>query len=183
MPEGRRPRGVTPRPRSGAAAESTSLRRRRNGREELPCVRGQGGGREEIPVSEVRGGDERSYPASEVRGGGREELPHTPTPEARPFLRNQHIVFRCGYIIYILPKSVPRFPLIPIVTSTWSGLSDNSHSNRCEVICILSVLICIFQEISGVKHLFMHLLAIFMSSLKKYLLSFSAHFKIRFFCY
>ena len=42
MPEGRRPRGVTPSPRSGAAAESTRLRRRRNGREELPHVRGQG---------------------------------------------------------------------------------------------------------------------------------------------
>ena len=42
MPEGRWPRGVTPCPRSGAAAESTRLRRRRNGREELPRIRGQG---------------------------------------------------------------------------------------------------------------------------------------------
>ena len=41
MLEGRRPRRVTPRPRSGAAAESARLRRRRNGREKLPCVRGQ----------------------------------------------------------------------------------------------------------------------------------------------
>ena len=71
MPEGRRPRGVTPRLRSGAAAESTRLRRRRIGPEELPCVRGQGGAAE------------RGYPASEVRGGGREELPHAPKPEAR----------------------------------------------------------------------------------------------------
>ena len=52
MTEGRRPRGVTPRPRSRAAAKSARLQRRRNGREELP--------------------------KSEVRGGGREELPHTP---------------------------------------------------------------------------------------------------------
>ena len=51
MPEGRRPRGVTPRPRSGAAAESTRLRWRRNG--------------------------ERSYPTSEVRGGSRDELSWT----------------------------------------------------------------------------------------------------------
>ena len=29
------------------------------------------------------GGAERSYSAFEVRGGGREELPHTPKPEAR----------------------------------------------------------------------------------------------------
>ena len=37
-----RPRGGTPRPRSGAAAENTRLRRRRNCREELPHIRGQG---------------------------------------------------------------------------------------------------------------------------------------------
>ena len=36
------PRGVTPRPRSGAAAESARLRRRRNGQEELPHIQGQG---------------------------------------------------------------------------------------------------------------------------------------------
>ena len=70
MQEGRWPRGVTPHPRSGAAAESIRLRQRRNGREELPHVRG-------------RGGDERSYPASEVRGSGQEELPHAPMPKAR----------------------------------------------------------------------------------------------------
>ena len=38
MPEERWPRGVTPHPRSGAAAESTRVRRCRNGREELPRV-------------------------------------------------------------------------------------------------------------------------------------------------
>ena len=43
MPEGWLPRGVTPRPRSGAAAESIRLRQHRNGQEELPRVRGQGG--------------------------------------------------------------------------------------------------------------------------------------------
>ena len=68
MPERLRPRGVTPRPRSGAAAKSTRLRQHRNGREELPHVRG-------------RGGDERSYPSAEVRGGGREEIPHAPHPK------------------------------------------------------------------------------------------------------
>ena len=49
MPEGRWPTGVTPRPRSGAVAESDRLRQRRNGREELPHIRGKGGGREKIP--------------------------------------------------------------------------------------------------------------------------------------
>ena len=57
MPEGQQPRGVTPRPKSRAAAKSARLQQRRNGREELS--------------------------KSEVRGGGREELPHAPTPEAR----------------------------------------------------------------------------------------------------
>ena len=63
MPEGWRPRGVTPHPRSGAAAESARLRERRNGGEELS-------------KSGVRGVAERRYPANEVRGGGQEELPH-----------------------------------------------------------------------------------------------------------
>ena len=70
MPEGRWPRGVTPHPRSGAAAESARLWQCRNSQEELP-------------VSKVMGGEKRSYPESEVRGGGREELPHVPTPKAR----------------------------------------------------------------------------------------------------
>ena len=74
MPEGWRPRGATPRPRSGAAAESARLRRRKNGREELPCVRGQGqrpGG----PTPRLRSGGtaERSHPGSETRSGSREE--------------------------------------------------------------------------------------------------------------
>ena len=56
MPKGQQPKGVTPCLRSGAAAESARLQRRRKGREELP--------------------------KSEVRGS-REELPHSPTPEAR----------------------------------------------------------------------------------------------------
>ena len=47
MPEGWWPRGVTPRLRSGAAAESARLRWRRNGGEELPKSEVRGGGREE----------------------------------------------------------------------------------------------------------------------------------------
>ena len=82
MPEGRRPRGVTPRPRSGAAAESTRLRRRRNSREELPCVWGQGGGREELP--HVRGQGPwlgGATPCPHARGQGR--WPGGPTPRPR----------------------------------------------------------------------------------------------------
>ena len=51
MPEGRRPRGVTPRPRSGAAAESARLHWHRNGREELPKSETRGGGQEELPYA------------------------------------------------------------------------------------------------------------------------------------
>ena len=43
-PEGRRPRGVTPRLRSWAVAESARLRRCRNGPEELPLRPGMGPG-------------------------------------------------------------------------------------------------------------------------------------------
>ena len=53
-----RPRGATPRPRSGGAAERR------------------------YPASEVRGCDERSYPTSEVRGSGPEC--QTPTAQERP---------------------------------------------------------------------------------------------------
>ena len=52
MPEGRRPRGVTPRPRSGAVAESARLRRRRNAERSYPA-------------SEVGGAAGRSYSTSE----------------------------------------------------------------------------------------------------------------------
>ena len=75
MPEGQWPRGVTPSPRSGAAAESARLRWRRNCREELPCVPGQrrrlGGDTLHLRPGAAA---ERSHPMSEARGCGREEL-------------------------------------------------------------------------------------------------------------
>ena len=52
MPKGRQPRGVTPHPRSGAAAESARLWLRRNGGEELPKSEVRGGGQEEQPHSQ-----------------------------------------------------------------------------------------------------------------------------------
>ena len=83
MPEGRQPRGVTPRLRSGAAAESTRLRRRRNHQEELPHVRIHGG-RPRGDTQPARSGvATEELPRIQVRGGSREELPHAPTPEAR----------------------------------------------------------------------------------------------------
>ena len=49
MPKGRRPRGVTPLPRSGAVAKSSRLQRRRNGGEELPKSEARGRCREDKP--------------------------------------------------------------------------------------------------------------------------------------
>ena len=111
MPERRWPGGVTPRPRSGAAAESARLRRRRNSREELPKSEVRDDGREELPHIRGQGRQprgatlrpksgavaEKRYPRT--RSGtvaSREELPHAPTPEARggsreelPYARGQ----------------------------------------------------------------------------------------------
>ena len=75
MPEGQLPRGLTPRLRSGAAAESVRLQRRRNGREVLP-------------KSEVRGGFQEDQP--HIQGAvvvlaqeGLEELSHVEGQEGR----------------------------------------------------------------------------------------------------
>ena len=76
MPEAQRPRGVTPRPRLGAATESTRLRWRRNGLEELPTSEVRGGGREEIPS--IRGQGQRREELPHVRGQGRRPGGNTP---------------------------------------------------------------------------------------------------------
>ena len=64
MPKERRPRGVTPCPRSGAAAESARLRQRRNAEKSYPAS-----------ASEARGSGGRSNPMPKARGGGREDQP------------------------------------------------------------------------------------------------------------
>ena len=68
MPEGRRPRGATPRPRSGAEAGRTPCPKV-GGQEVLPHVRGQGQ-QLRVPGCDGAGTAYRSYPAAEVRGGG-----------------------------------------------------------------------------------------------------------------
>ena len=66
MPEGQRPKGATPRPRSGAAAERSypTSEARGSGREELPQVQGP-----------VAGGPRGSYSTFKVRRGGGEDIP------------------------------------------------------------------------------------------------------------
>ena len=66
MPEGQWPRGVTPRLRSGAAAESARLQQHRNSGEEVPKSEVRGGGWEMLPYA----------PTPEPRGGGQEDQPH-----------------------------------------------------------------------------------------------------------
>ena len=102
MPEGWQPRGVTQRPRSGAAAESARLRRRRSSPEELPHVRGSwwwpgsatlhprpgvAAGRSYPTFKEqwLRGyrRAERSYSTFKVRRGGGEEIPLVQGKEQR----------------------------------------------------------------------------------------------------
>ena len=89
MPQGRRPRGVTPHPRSGAAAKSARLQRRRKAQKKLPhglssgavagrsnptskerWLRSAGGPRGAIPRSRSGGAAVRRYPLSKVRSSG-----------------------------------------------------------------------------------------------------------------
>ena len=76
MPEGLWPRGVTPRPRLGSAAESARLQWYRNGREKLPSPRsGAAAGRSYPKTPRLRPGVAagRSYPTPEARGSGQED--------------------------------------------------------------------------------------------------------------
>ena len=79
MPEGWWPRGVTPRLRSGAAAESARLRWRRNGGEELPKSEVRGGGREELPTPprlRPEAAARRTNPTPKARSSSREDQTH-----------------------------------------------------------------------------------------------------------
>ena len=92
MPEGLRPRGVTPRPRSGQRrrvpdCDGTGTAERSyptaevsgGSREEIPSVRGQGQQPEELPHVRGQGRRREELPRVQGRGRHREEIPHAPS--------------------------------------------------------------------------------------------------------
>ena len=95
------------------------------------------------------------------------------------FLRILHTVLYCLYQFIIQPEVYKGY-LLSISSPTFaiSYLFDGGHSNK-----LLGVLICVFLVTSDVEHLFMYLLAIHISSLKKYLLRSFAYLKIVFFIF
>ena len=82
-PKGRRPKGVTPRLRSGQRPRVPDCDSAGTAERSYPTSEVGEVAERRYPVSEVRAGDKRSYPTSEGMGRGQEELPHAPTPEAR----------------------------------------------------------------------------------------------------
>jgi len=98
------------------------------------------------------------------------------------FLRNSHTVFHFGYTNLHSHRPVHKSSLFS--TSLPSGIS--SLLDNCHVVVrlhVILVFICISLTISCIEHLFLYLLAICMSSLKKGLFSSSAYFLTVHFCF
>ena len=97
------------------------------------------------------------------------------------FLRILHTVFHSGCTNLHPYQQYQRVPLFSTLSPTFviCWLFEDGHSDECEVVPHCS-LICISLIISDVEHLFMCLLAIYMSSLEKCLLrSVNRHLLIR----
>ena len=81
----------------------------------------------------------------------------------------RHTLFHSGCTNLPSHQQYPSIPFAfcPCQQPVISCLLGNSHSNQCEVIYLIVILICISPMISDIEHLLMYLLAIWMSYLKK----------------
>jgi len=116
-------------------------------------------------------------PRSGIAGSYGGFIPH--------FLRNLHTVFHSGCISLHSHPTVQEHSLFSAPSPAFivCRLFDDVHSDQCEVIYLIVVLICISLIMSDVKHLFMCLLAICMSSLEKCLFRYFSHFLIGLFVF
>ena len=99
------------------------------------------------------------------------------------FLRNLHTVFHSGCINLHSHQQCKSVPVFPHLSSIYVYiLFDEGHSDQYEVI-LIAVLVCISLIMSNVKHLFMCLLAICISSLEKCLFRSFSHLLIGLFVF
>ena len=100
------------------------------------------------------------------------------------FSRNLHTVFHCGCYQLTFPPVVQECSLFSTPSPAFivCRLFDEGHSDYVRWYLIV-VLICISLKISDVEHLFMCLLAIYMSPLEKCLVRSFSHFLIGLFVF